>query len=348
MRALTISAHGGLDRLEVRENLPVSELRARTDVRVRMRAAALNRLDLFVLGGLPGVTITQDWVVGSDGAGIVDAVGPDVRDVAVGDRVLIQPGISDRTCEYCLSGEQSLCVSYKILGEHLPGTCAEYVVVPAPNVRRIAAQVPWEVAAALPLAALTAWRMMVTRAAVREGDLVLIWGIGGGVALAALQIAKMQRARVWVTSGSDAKLERALGLGADAVFNHRTQDVGREVRARTNKRGVDVVVDTVGQATWAKSLQALGKRGRLVTCGATSGPMVETDVRRLFWNQWSIMGSTMGNDRELEAMLGAFERGYLAPVVDSVFSLDEGRAAYERLESPEHFGKIVLRMGGAD
>ena len=348
MRALTISAHGGLDQLELRENLPTPELRTSTDVRVRVRAAALNRLDLFVLDGLPGITITPDWVVGSDGAGVVDAVGPDVRDVAVGDRVLIQPGISDRTCEYCRAGEQSLCVSYKILGEHMPGTCAEFVVVPAPNVRRIASSVRWEVAAALPLAALTAWRMMVTRAAVREGDLVLIWGIGGGVALAALQIAKLHGARVWVTSGSDAKLERALGLGADAVFNHRTQDVAREVRARTNKRGADVVVDTVGEATWSQSLLALGKRGRLVTCGATSGPMVETDVRRLFWNQWSILGSTMGNDRELDAMLGAFERGHLAPVVDSVYALDQGGAAYARLASLEHFGKIVLRVGGDD
>ena len=347
MRALTISSHGGVDRLEVRD-IPVPELRSAGDVRVRVRAAALNRLDLFVLEGLPGITITPDWVVGSDGAGIVDAVGADVRDVAVGDRVLIQPGISDRTCEYCRDGEQSLCVSYKILGEHVPGTCAEYVVVPAPNVRRIGREVPWEVAAALPLAALTAWRMIVTRAAVRAGDLVLIWGIGGGVALAALQVATLQGARVWVTSGSDAKLDRALALGAEAGFNHRTQDVAREVRARTGKRGADVVVDTVGQATWSRSLLALGKRGRLVTCGATSGPIVETDVRRLFWNQWSILGSTMGNDHELDAMLHAFERGRLSPVIDSTYALEDGRAAYERLASPEHFGKIVLRLGDGD
>jgi len=300
------------------------------------------------LEGLPGITITPDWVVGSDGAGIVDAVGSDVQDVAVGDRVLIQPGISDRTCEYCRAGEQSLCVAYKILGEHMPGTCAEYIVVPAPNVRRIASMVPWDVAAALPLAMLTAWRMIVTRAAVREGDLVLIWGIGGGVALAALQIAKLHGARVWVTSGSDAKLEQALGLGADAAFNHRTQDVAREVRARTGKRGADVVVDTVGQATWAQSLLALGKRGRLVTCGATSGPMVETDVRRLFWNQWSILGSTMGNDREFDAMLRAFERGHLSPVIDAVFPLTDGKAAYARLGSSEHLGKVVVQVGAGD
>jgi NADPH:quinone reductase-like Zn-dependent oxidoreductase len=161
------------------------------------------------------------------------------------------------------------------------------------------------VAAAFPLATLTAWRMVVTRAAVRQGETVLIWGIGGGVAIQALQIAKLQGARVWVTSGSDAKLERARALGADEVFNHRTQDVAREVRARTAKRGVDVVIDDVGEATWKQSLLALGKRGRLVTCGATTGPMVETDVRRMFWNQWTLMGSTMGNDAEFDAIVRA-------------------------------------------
>ena len=344
MRALTISAHGGFERLEVRDDVPMPELRAPTDVRVRIRAAALNRLDLFLLSGLPGVTITPPWIVGSDGAGEVDAVGPDVRGVAPGDRVLLQPGISDRTCEYCLEGEQSLCVNYRILGEHVPGTCAEYVVVPAANVRPVPASAGWETAAAFPLATLTAWRMIVTRAAVTDRDLVLIWGIGGGVAIAALQIAKRLGARVWVTSGSDAKLERARQLGADAGFNHRTQDVAREVRARTGKRGADVVVDSVGQATWTQSLLALGKRGRLVTCGATSGPIVETDVRRLFWNQWSILGSTMGNDREVDAMVRVFAGGALVPPVDSVFSMADGRAAYERLASADHFGKIVIRV----
>jgi NADPH:quinone reductase-like Zn-dependent oxidoreductase len=347
VRALTISAHGGFDRLELRADLPLPELRVPTDVRIRVRAAALNRLDLFVLSGLPGggVTIAAPWIVGSDGAGEVDVVGSEVKGVVPGDRVFVQPGISDGTCEYCCEGEQSLCVKYKILGEHLPGTCAEYLVVPATNVRRIPGTTSWEEAAALPLSTLTAWRMIVTRAAVTARDLVLIRGIGGGVAIAALQIAKRIGARVWVTSGSDAKLERARALGADEGFNHRTQDVGREVRARTGKRGVDVVVDTVGQATWASSLLALGKRGRLVTCGATSGPVVETDVRRLFWNQWSILGSTMGNDRELNAMTKAFEGGALRPPIDSVFPFTEGRAAYERLASGERFGKIVIRVG---
>ncbi|HEU4641430.1 MAG TPA: zinc-binding dehydrogenase [Gemmatimonadaceae bacterium] len=344
MRALTISAHGGIDQLQYRTDLPVPELREPGDVRIRIHAAALNHLDLFVLRGLPGVTITPPWVMGADGAGVIDAVGPAVRGLAVGDHVVINPGISDRTCEYCREGEHPLCVNFKLLGEHLPGTIAEYVVVPAANVRTIPAGTPWDIAAALPLATLTAWRMVVTRAQVREGDTVLVWGIGGGVAAAALQIALLQGARVWVTSGSDAKLERARALGADATFNHRTQDVAREVRARTGKRGADVVIDNVGEATWKQSLLALGKRGRLVTCGATSGPVVETDVRRMFWNQWTLMGSTMGNDREFDAVMRAFTSGALTPPLDSVFDITSGRAAFERLASGEHFGKIVIRV----
>jgi NADPH:quinone reductase-like Zn-dependent oxidoreductase len=274
----------------------------------------------------------------------VDAVGDDVRDVRAGDFVIVNPGNSDRTCEYCLDGEQSLCVRYGILGEHRPGTAAEYLVIPAANVRAVPPDTPTEHAAAFTLATLSAWRMVVTRAAVQPGERVLIWGIGGGVALAALQIAKQRGAHVTVTSGSDEKLEWASGLGADAVLNHRTADVGKAVRAATDKRGVDVVIDSVGQATWKQSLAALGKRGRLVTCGATTGPLVETDVRRLFWNQWNILGSTMGNDAEFDAVADELRAGRLVPPVDSVFALDEGRRAFERMESGEQFGKIVIRI----
>ncbi len=344
MRALTLSAHGTLDQLELRDDLPVPELRSDTDVRVRIRCGALNHLDLFVIDGLPGVTITPPWIMGGDGAGVVDAVGSAVTEVAVGDRVIINPGVSDRTCEYCRMGEHSLCIRYKLLGEHLPGTFADYIVVPAVNLRTIPATIPWDQAGAFSLAAITAWRMVVTRAVVREGEDVLIWGIGGGVAIMAMLIAKLQGARVWVTSGSDAKLERARQLGADVTLNHRDMDIGREVRARTDKRGVDVVIDNVGQATWTRSLLALGKRGRLVTCGATTGPMVETDVRRLFWNQWNLMGSTMGNDAEMDAITRAFRSGALVPPIDSVFDLADGRAAFERMASGEQFGKIVIRV----
>lgn len=344
VRALTISAHGGLEQLQLRSDVPEPELGTPLDVRVRMRAAALNRLDLWMLGGLPHVRITPPWVVGSDGAGVVESVGAEVTTVRVGDHVILNPGLSCHHCEYCLDGENPLCLQFGILGEHHPGTIRELVVIPETNVRVIPTTIPMEEAAAFPLAALTAWRMVVSKAKVRAGDEVLIWGIGGGVALSALQLCKARGARVWVTSGSDEKLARARALGADETLNHATLDVAREIRSRTGKRGVDVVIDSVGEATWRQSLGALGKRGRLVTCGGTSGPMVETDVRRLFWNQWTIMGSTMGSDAEFEAITEELRAGRFRPIVDSVFAPEDGPGAYARLSSGAQFGKVVVEI----
>jgi len=344
VRGLTISAHGGLDRLELRDDLAVPALVSDTQVRVRILAAALNHLDLFVVGGLPNVRIVPPWIIGSDAMGTIDAVGAAVSGLGVGDRVLINPGLSDRTCEYCLAGEQPLCPRFGVLGEHVPGTLTEQIVLPASNVRRVGSEVDPVEGAAFTLSTLTAWRMLVSRARVMTGEHVLIWGIGGGVAQACLQIAKLLGASVTVTSGSDAKLERAEALGADATLNHRGVDVGKVMRARTQKRGVDVVVDSVGEATWTQSLGALGRRGRLVTCGGTSGPMVTTDVRRLFWNQWSILGSTMGNDAEFATVVELFRQGRLRPPVDRVFDLDDGRAAFERMQNGEQFGKLVVRI----
>jgi len=347
VRGLTISAHGGLDKIEYRTDLLKPEPK-RGEIRVRVRAAALNHLDLFVVSGLPGVTITPPWVMGADATGVVDAVG-DLSGVAdnqlkVGDVVIINGGISDGTCEYCQSGEQSLCVRFKLLGEHLPGTLAEYITIPASNARSIPKDKPFEQAAAFTLSTLTAWRMIVTRARVCKGESVLIWGIGGGVALAALEILRIIGAKTWVTSHSEEKLALARGLGADNTLNYTTTDVAKEIRTRTGKRGIDVVLDTVGEATWTQSLGALGKRGRLVTCGATSGPMVQMDVRRLFWNQWDIMGSTMGNDSEFDAVTNEFRAGRLTPLVDSVFDISQGKQAFERLASGQQFGKIVVRI----
>ena len=345
MRGLTISAHGGLDRLELRDDLPVPALVSDTQVRVRILAAALNHLDLFVVGGLPNVRIVPPWIIGSDAMGAIEEVGSAVSGLDVGDRVLINPGLSDRTCEYCLAGEQPLCPRFGVLGEHFPGTLTEQIVVPAANVRRVEDDADPIAGAAFTLSTLTAWRMLVSRARVQRGEHVLVWGIGGGVALACLQIAKLLGAYVTVTSGSEEKLARALALGADATVDHRSVDVGREMRARTGKRGVDVVVDSVGEATWAQSLGALGRRGRLVTCGGTSGPMVTTDVRRLFWNQWSILGSTMGNDAEFDAVVEHFRAGRLHARIDGVYPLDDARAAFERMASGEQFGKLVVRIG---
>jgi NADPH:quinone reductase-like Zn-dependent oxidoreductase len=346
MKALTITGHGGVERIAFRDDLPVPELRSPVDVRVRVQAAALNHLDLFVLEGIPGVSLTPDWVVGTDAVGVVDAVGADVRSVRPGDRVVVNAGLSCRGCEYCLDGEQPLCPRYRVMGEHVSGLAAEFVVLPAVNVARVQAEIPSTVAGGFALAAMTAWRMVVSRARVTAGDDVLIWGIGGGVAQMALQICKRRGARVWVTSGSDEKLVRARALGADATLNHRTQDVAGELRAQTGKRGATVVIDSVGEATWDRSLRALGRRGRLVTCGGTSGPMVQTDIRRLFWNQWTLLGSTMANDAEFADVVAELAAGALVPVVDSVHPLERGRDAYTRLLSGEQFGKVVLDLGG--
>ena len=344
MRGLFISAHGGLERLEYGTDLPLPTLGSESDVRIRVRAAALNHLDLFVLAGMPGVAIAPPWIMGADATGVVDDIGAAVTSVERGDRVVINPGVSDRTCERCLAGEQSLCARFRLLGEHRPGTLAEYVVVPAANVRTIPRDTPDDVAAAFTLATLTAWRMIVTRARVRPGERVLIQGIGGGVALAAMQICRQIGASVWVTSRSDAKLARARELGAEVTINSTTHDIAKEVRARTQRNGMDVVVDSIGVATWAASLGALGRGGRLVACGATSGPMLETDARRLFWNQWTIMGSTMGNDAEFDAVVAQLRDGHLHPPIDGVYPLADGRAAFARLQHSEQFGKIVITI----
>lgn len=345
MRALTISANGGLEQLEYRTDLPVPEPAA-GEVRIRVTAAALNHLDLFVLaGGLPGVTVKAPWVMGADATGVLDAIGPGTKSPAkIGETVVVNPGLSDRTCEYCLAGEQSCCVNFALLGEHKSGTMAEYIVVPATNVRPIPKSVPAESAAAFTLATLTAWRMVHSRARIKSGESVLIQGIGGGVALAALQICKQLGATVWATSSSDAKLEKAQQLGADHILNNRLTDVGKEIRVRTNKRGVDVVIDSVGKATWGSSLTALAKRGRLVTCGVSSGSQLETDGRRLFWNQWDILGSTMGNDADFDAVTEQLTKGNLLPPIDSVFPIERGREAFARLMNAEQFGKVVVKV----
>jgi NADPH:quinone reductase-like Zn-dependent oxidoreductase len=319
-------------------------------VRVRLVAGALNHLDLWTVRGLPGLTLEFPHILGGDGAGVVDAVGPDVTRVRPGDAVLFNPGISCYRCEPCLAGEHSLCVEYRLLGEHVPGTLAEYVVVPEPNVFPIPrppaphAPLSFPEAAAFSLVTLTAWRMLVTRARLRPGETVLIWGIGGGVAGAALLIAKLAGAFVIATSSSDAKLARARELGADVTLNHAQVDVAREVRTLTDRRGVDVVVEHVGEATWERSLRVLGRGGRVVTCGGTTGPQLTVDVRRLFWYQWSILGSTMGNAEEYREVVRLLGQGHLRPVVDSVHQLAEARTAFERLADGEHLGKVVVEI----
>ncbi len=344
MRALVLGGHGGLEQLSVRDDLPVPTLDGPHAVRLRMSAVALNRLDLFVMTGWPGLTLTPDWVPVADGTGIVDAVGEAVTRVKVGDTVVINPGSSCRTCAYCVAGQEPLCLDYELLGEDRTGTAAEFVVLPEWSLDTVPAEIPVAERAAFGLATLTAYRMVVGKAGVRAGDQVLIWGIGGGVALAALQIAKARGATVWVTSSDPEKLARAKAMGADHVLNHTTENVPGVIRSATAKRGMDVVIDSVGTATWTRSLQSLGRGGRLVTCGGTSGPMVETDVRRLFMNQWTISGSTMGSEAEWAAVAAEFRAGGLRPPVDSIFPLERAVDAYARLQSGQQFGKVVITV----
>ncbi len=343
MKAVFFTAHGGNEVLTVGERPDPSP--GPGEVLVRIEAAALNRLDIFVRDGIPGVPIALPHVPGADGAGVVEALGPGVSGPAPGTRVLLQPGLSCGTCEFCLKGERSLCVRFGILGEHVPGTFAERIAVPRANVFPAPARLSSEKAAAFPLAGLTAWRLLVTRAALRPGETVLIHGVGGGVSTFAIQVAKLCGAsRVFVTSSSPEKLARAKELGADEAIDYTKADVGKSVRDMTGKRGVDVVVDSVGAATWRHSLTAAAKGGRIVTCGATSGPAPPENINVIFWKQLSILGSTMGTDAEFVAMLAAVAAGRLEPVVDTVFPIADVRKAYERMASGEAFGKIVLKV----
>jgi NADPH:quinone reductase-like Zn-dependent oxidoreductase len=343
MKALTLSQIGGLEHLAVRD-VPEPVLTGPDDVLVRIKAAALNRLDLFVVNGLPGVKYTFPHIMAGDGAGIVEQVGSNVTHWKKGDRVMINPGLSCYECESCLAGEHSLCETYRLLGEHVPGTATELVVVPWRNLGMVPDGMDWPQAAAFSLATLTAWRMLTSRAALEPEETVLIWGIGGGVSLAAVQIARFLEARIIAVSSSDAKLAKATELGADIVLNHTTADVVAEVRKLTNRRGVEVVVDNVGEKTWDRSLRCLGRLGRLVTCGATTGPMVVTDVRRLFWYQYSILGSTMGSFTEYQEVVRLAGEGKLWPVVDRVYPLEESAEAFARLDAGKQLGKIVLQV----
>jgi NADPH:quinone reductase-like Zn-dependent oxidoreductase len=257
---------------------------------------------------------------------------------------MINPTLSCGTCPSCLAGEHSLCHKLSVLGEHQSGTAAEYIAVPVENLAQVPAAMPWPQAAAFSLATLTAWRMLTTRARVQPGETVLIWGIGGGVALAALQVAHLQGARTIVTSGVDAKLETARSLGASSLINSRRSDVALEVRKLTDGRGVDIVVDSIGEQSWNGSLRSLRRGGRLVICGATSGPIVSLDLRRLFWHQWSLLGSTLGSQQEYSEVVRLAEEGKLWPVIDSVVPLKDAVSAYERMMRGEQIGKLVIEV----
>jgi NADPH:quinone reductase-like Zn-dependent oxidoreductase len=340
MRAVTWRGHGGLDALRL-EEIP-DPVAGPGRVVVRVKAVALNHLDVWVRRGWPGLRLSFPHVLGSDVAGVVGEVGPGVEGVTPGDEVVLSPGVSCGRCEACLSGDDVLCRSYALLGEHLPGGYAEKVAAPAQNVLPKPRRLSFDEAACVPLAFLTAWHALVARAALRPGETVLVHAAGSGVGSAAVQIAKVLGARVIATAGSDAKCERARAIGADHAVNYAVTDFLDEVRRLTGKRGVEVVFEHVGKSTWERSLLALARGGRLVTVGATTGYDPPTDLRHVFYRSLSVLGSTMGSKGELCRVLKLVDEGRLGPVLDRVLPLARAGEAQKLLEDRAQFGKIVL------
>ena len=339
MKAVRFHEHGGPEVLQYED---ASDPKINADeALVRVRACALNHLDLFVrAGAVPGLELPH--IPGSDIAGVVEDVGADVEGYQAGDPIVVNPSLSCGDCEYCRMGEDSLCASFSIVGEHADGGYAELVKAPARNLMKMPEGFSFEEAAAAPLTFLTAWRMLVTRARLRAGEDILVLGASGGVGTAAVQIAKLAGARVFATAGSGEKLQRLEELGADELINYRDVDFSKEVYKRTGKRGVDVVVENVGEATFKGSVRALRKGGRLVTCGATTGPKGEVDLRLLFWNQVELIGSTMGTRAEFDAVMNLVWQRKLAPIVHRTFPLSEAQAAQEAMRDGDFFGKLVL------
>ena len=340
MKAVVFEKHGGPEVLEYTE---VPEPKAGPgEVLIEVKATSINHIDIFLRRGMPGIKVPLPKIVGSDAAGIIRQMAPDVSGLTVGQRVTINPGISCGRCEFCAAGFGSQCTSYAMVGENRDGAYAELVAVPAHIVLPIPDSISFEGAAAAPLVFLTAWSMMVTKGNIRPGEDVLILGAGAGVGTAAIQIAKMTGCRVFVTASNDEKLERARQLGADLLINYKTEEFDKKIRELTNKRGVDVVVDYIGADTWVRSLRSARRGGRVLTCGATTGFAPQTDLRQIFFRQVQVIGSTMGSQRDFLDVMKCVFRGQLKPVIDRVLPLREVRQGHELVEERAVFGKIVL------
>ncbi len=342
MKAIVFQQHGGPEVLKYTD-VPDPIIRG-NEVLVRVKACALNHLDLWVRLGIHGVPIPLPHIPGSDVAGEIAQIGADVTTVRVGQKVVLAPGVTCGKCPACLSGQDNRCRSFTNLGYMIDGGCAEFVRVPEVNCMPYPENLSFEEAASIPLVFQTAWHMLVARAELQPGEDVLILGAGSGVGSAAIQIAKFFGARVIATAGSDAKLQKGKELGADHLINHKTQKIRDEVRRITGKRGVDVVFEHVGTATWDESFASLAPSGRLVTCGATTGFDARVDLRFLFSRQLSLLGSYMGTKSELLTVLKLVAEGRFKPVVDRVFPLAEAAAAHACLESSSQFGKVVLKV----
>jgi NADPH:quinone reductase-like Zn-dependent oxidoreductase len=342
MKAAVIHGHGNLDVLRVEDIEAPRPIPG--EVVLKVLCAGLNHLDIWVRKGRPGAQLQMPHVLGSDAVGIVAVVGAGVESLKVGEQVIVNPALNCGHCEFCRRGEQSTCLSFGIMGLSRPGTFAEQVVVPADNCYPRPPHLNDEEAGVLALTYVTAWRMLMTRAQLKPGEAVLIHGVGGGAALSSLQFAKLAGAEVFVTSSSDDKLSRARELGADHTLNYEKENVVKWIEHETSGRGVDVAVDAVGAATWPLDFACVRKGGRVVLCGVTTGSKAESDLRALYWNQLTIMGSTMGSAEDFRQMLRAVTVNRVKPVVDEIFGLERVRDAMERMETGGQFGKIALRI----
>ncbi len=340
MKAVVINQHGAEDVLDLAE-VPEPEVAA-NEVLVRVKACALNHLDIWVRKGIRGLELSMPHILGSDVAGVVERTGDLVRNIRAGDEVVLSPGLSCMHCEYCLSGRDNLCARYSVLGALAPGGYAEFVKVPSVNVIAKPANLSFAEAAAVPLVFLTAWHMLTERVGLRAGETLLVHAAGSGVGSAAIQIGKLFGARVIATASTAEKLDKAKELGADETINYQEEDFLEAVRRLTNKRGVDVVFEHTGEATWDKSLRSLVRGGRLVTCGATSGFNGNLDIRYLFSRQIKLVGSYMGAKAELLEVMKLVEAGRLKAVVDRVLPLEQAADAHRALENRAQFGKVVL------
>ncbi|MFC7139324.1 zinc-binding dehydrogenase [Halosimplex aquaticum] len=340
MHAVQFADHGDRGVIEYAERPDPSP--GRGEVLVDVKAGALNHLDVWTRRGLPGIDLDLPHVPGSDAAGVVESVGDGVTRFEPGDRVAVSAGVSCGECEFCRHGEESQCVDYHIIGEHVPGVHAEYAAVPEDNLVAVPEGVDWATAAAAPLVFQTAWRMLMTRADLAAGESVLVLGASGGVGHAAVQIADFAGAEVFATASTEEKLDYAREVGADHAINYAETDFASEVFELTDGRGVDVVVDHVGGETWDDSLKSLAKGGRLVTCGATAGSRPETNVNRVFWNQLSILGSTMATPGEVDDVLAKVWDGTFEVRVRDRLPMGETARAHELLEDREGFGKVVV------
>ena len=341
MRAAVITEHGGLEVVNTIDDLPIPEPKS-TEVRLKMKAAALNRLDLWVRAGWRGLNLTMPHVMCADGAGIVDTVGADVTTYAVGDRVCINPTIVPADSPALMTGLENQSRIH-ILGETVPGVAAEYAVVPARNLLKLPDHTRFDTAAAAGLVYLTAWHSLMTRGGLRAGETVLIVGAGGGVNSASIQIAKLAGAKVYVVGSNAEKCEKAKELGADVTINREEEpNWSKVLYTMTEKRGVDVVVDNVGQATLTNSIRSARIGGRILIVGNTSGPITELDIRHIFVRQISIIGSTMGPHQDYVKVMNLIFDGVLNPVIGAAKPLSEAREAQQMLEDFEVFGKVVL------